>query len=171
MAENQGTPHALYRFFDATGALLYVGITLNPGARWTTHSKEKPWWAEVASVTVEQFPDRESVLAAERAAIINEGPTYNVVHNQGGKAATVILEAGATAGDDGPSPGSGGGRASRDAAQAGGRLAMTCITFSTYRSVTGRPLSVRNHVSRRISDSILTRLPGPRGPQFRAVTW
>jgi hypothetical protein len=30
-------PHALYRFYDAAGMLLYVGITVDPGARhhWT----------------------------------------------------------------------------------------------------------------------------------------
>lgn len=26
-------PHALYRFFDGEGDLLYVGMTLDPGAR------------------------------------------------------------------------------------------------------------------------------------------
>lgn len=73
--------HALYRFYSTTGELLYVGITLDPGARWKAHSKDKPWWADVARVTIEEHPDRVSVLEAERTAIIAEKPLHNVVHN------------------------------------------------------------------------------------------
>jgi hypothetical protein len=79
--------HALYRFFNSEGVLLYVGITLDPGSRWKTHSKEKPWWLEVATVTVEPWPSREMVLRAERAAIIGEHPKHNVVYNNGNQAA------------------------------------------------------------------------------------
>ncbi|WP_224279095.1 GIY-YIG nuclease family protein [Nocardioides lacusdianchii] len=75
--------HALYRFHSADGTLLYVGITADPGTRWRAHSHDKPWWHEVANVTVEQHPDRQAVLEAERAAIIAEQPRYNVVHNRG----------------------------------------------------------------------------------------
>lgn len=81
-----GRQHALYRFFDPAGALLYVGISLDPGSRWKQHRDDKPWWAEVAQATIEPHPDRVSVLAAEKAAIIAERPRYNVVHNRGGRA-------------------------------------------------------------------------------------
>lgn len=74
--------NALYRFFGADDALLYIGITINPGSRWRSHSKDKPWWHEVAKVTVEQFDSREAVEVAERAAIQAERPKYNVVHNR-----------------------------------------------------------------------------------------
>lgn len=74
-------PHALYRFLDRDGGLLYVGITADPGVRWKTHSKDKPWWSEVATCTVEHFSTRDAVLAAERTAIATECPRYNVVHN------------------------------------------------------------------------------------------
>lgn len=70
--------HALYRFFDATGQLLYVGLTSDPGRRMGQHRVEKPWWSEVANVTIQTYPDRESVAAAERAAIRTETPRYNV---------------------------------------------------------------------------------------------
>lgn len=73
-------PHALYRFFDSEGQLLYVGLTMNPGARWKVHSREKSWWTDVRTVTLEWFPDREAVEVAERAAIATEGPLYNVSH-------------------------------------------------------------------------------------------
>lgn len=74
------TTHALYRFFDQTGALLYVGITNNPGRRWSQHQGDKPWWHDVARIEMEPHPDRPTVLAAERAAIAAERPRYNVVH-------------------------------------------------------------------------------------------
>lgn len=75
--------HALYRFYASDGALLYIGITLNPGARWPKHRDNKPWWSEVAEVRLESHPSRQAVLDAERAAIIDERPRYNVVHNTG----------------------------------------------------------------------------------------
>jgi hypothetical protein len=74
--------HALYRFFDNAGELLYVGITMNPAARWKQHSKDKDWWTEVANITVEPHPGREAVLEAERLAILTEKPLYNTVHNR-----------------------------------------------------------------------------------------
>lgn len=73
--------HALYRFFDASGDLLYIGITLNPAGRWKQHREDKPWWEEVADITIETHPDRPSVLEAERKAIIAEHPRYNKTHN------------------------------------------------------------------------------------------
>lgn len=73
--------HALYRFYDASGELLYVGITADLGARWKAHSKDKPWWAEVATCRVQHFGSRQEVLQAERDAIVRERPLHNVVHN------------------------------------------------------------------------------------------
>jgi predicted GIY-YIG superfamily endonuclease len=72
--------HALYRFFDAGSDLLYVGVTNDPGRRWGQHANDKPWWHEVDHIEIERYPDRESVLAAERKAIQEEHPRYNVVH-------------------------------------------------------------------------------------------
>lgn len=71
-------PQALYRFYDATGQLLYVGITADPGARWPSHAREKTWWHEVRGITVETYPDRGTVLAAETRAIAVEHPRYNL---------------------------------------------------------------------------------------------
>lgn len=73
-------PHALYRFFDASGALLYVGITNNPARRFTQHGVDREWWHEVETIRMQRFDDRESVLAAEREAIKTEQPRYNIVH-------------------------------------------------------------------------------------------
>lgn len=70
-------PHALYRFFNSRGALLYVGITMNPGQRWHGHRSGKPWWDDVATITLERFPDEASCRAAEREAILTENPLHN----------------------------------------------------------------------------------------------
>ena len=74
---------SLYRFFDADGALLYIGITNCLPRRFERHEGEKPWFAHVARVTVEHHPDRDAALVAERIAIQQEKPRYNVVHNRG----------------------------------------------------------------------------------------
>lgn len=74
-------PHALYRFYDTHDRLLYIGITVSLPTRLTDHRDDKPWWRDVARMTVEHFADRESVLAAEKAAIVTERPLHNVHHN------------------------------------------------------------------------------------------
>jgi predicted GIY-YIG superfamily endonuclease len=71
---------ALYRFFAADNALLYVGVTRTLGARWSSHAKTKPWWPEVHHQTVEWFDSRDAALAAEKVAIKSEGPRYNDSH-------------------------------------------------------------------------------------------
>lgn len=75
-------PQTLYRFFNANGDLLYIGVTANAHRRITDHRDEKEWWTEIQTITLEHFPDRDSVLKAERAAIKAELPLYNVVHNR-----------------------------------------------------------------------------------------
>jgi hypothetical protein len=72
--------HVLYRFWDCDDQLLYVGLTANPGSRWKAHGVEKPWWIDVARVTVEHFASRAEAEAAEATAIKTEGPLYNVRH-------------------------------------------------------------------------------------------
>lgn len=76
-------PQALYRFYDAVDALLYVGITVDPSQRFRAHRDEKPWWAEVTRIAIEHYPDREAVEQAEREAIAAERPRWNIVHNDG----------------------------------------------------------------------------------------
>lgn len=71
----------LYRLFDADDALLYVGIAGNPGRRFEQHAKAKLWWREVSRIEVEHFADRAEALAAERLAIRDERPLYNIVHS------------------------------------------------------------------------------------------
>jgi hypothetical protein len=61
--------------------LLYVGITGNPGRRFQDHAKTKGWFSDVTHATIEHFRNRQEAEAAERVAIIEERPKYNVTHS------------------------------------------------------------------------------------------
>lgn len=69
---------AVYRFFDAAGDLLYVGITNDVIHRWRKHAAEKTWWAEVQKQTVEWHASRKEAERAEGIAITWEYPRYNI---------------------------------------------------------------------------------------------
>jgi predicted GIY-YIG superfamily endonuclease len=77
------TTVSLYRFYDSTDRLLYIGITNRITRRLDEHGDEKPWYGEVTRVKVEHHPDRYAALAAEKSAIKTERPKYNIVHNRG----------------------------------------------------------------------------------------
>lgn len=71
---------ALYRHFDADGALLYVGISCRPITRLKQHEHDSSWAAQIARVSVERFLTRQEALEAERLAIKKERPRHNVIH-------------------------------------------------------------------------------------------
>jgi excisionase family DNA binding protein len=71
---------AVYRVFDAEGALLYVGISNKFGTRWEHHASMQPWWPLANKQTVEWHPDRDTAEAIEVAAIKTECPRFNVIH-------------------------------------------------------------------------------------------
>lgn len=75
------TGHALYRFYDERGRLLYIGITGDVRARFRQHADSKAWWKQVAVREIVHCRTRADLLAAEREAIIRERPRYNVIHN------------------------------------------------------------------------------------------
>lgn len=81
LAELPKRPHALYRFYDRSDVLLYVGITVDLPSRVSNHRKEKPWWMDVHHITIQHFDTRGDALAAEYEAIRTEGPLYNIIHN------------------------------------------------------------------------------------------
>ena len=69
---------ALYRHFDAEGVLLYVGITLNWRNRTWQHKKTAHWFRDIAEIKIEWFDKRNEAIEAERDAILNELPKYNI---------------------------------------------------------------------------------------------
>jgi len=68
----------LYRHYDSADNLLYVGVSLNHMSRLSQHKKHAHWFEQITRVTLENYPDRQSVLDAERMAIINENPKCNL---------------------------------------------------------------------------------------------
>jgi predicted GIY-YIG superfamily endonuclease len=69
--------HLLYRFFDADGSPLYIGITWTPRERWRNHRKRKTWWHLVAAAVVECHESEHEALRRELAAIKTESPMHN----------------------------------------------------------------------------------------------
>jgi hypothetical protein len=72
--------HYLYRHFNADNELLYVGIAISPIARTKWHRSLSPWYPQIRTIKIDVLPDRDTALAAERAAILAEVPKYNIHH-------------------------------------------------------------------------------------------
>lgn len=70
--------HVLYRFYDADGQLLYVGITNSISRRFKAHASDKPWWPDVADCRIAFYPSRAALARAEEDAIKYEKPRYNI---------------------------------------------------------------------------------------------
>ena len=68
----------LYRHFDKDDVLLYVGISLSAINRLQQHRDHSGWFADIARVDIVPFDSRVQVLEAERAAIKEECPVYNM---------------------------------------------------------------------------------------------
>ncbi len=71
----------LYRFFDASGNLLYIGVSISVVQRLQGHLREKHWIPENGSLTWTTYETREAAEAAERIAIRHERPAHNVIHS------------------------------------------------------------------------------------------
>lgn len=67
----------LYRLFDASGALLYVGVSRDPFERLRRHAQKKEWWAEVARIDLSVCATYRTALTQEREAIAVERPLHN----------------------------------------------------------------------------------------------
>jgi predicted GIY-YIG superfamily endonuclease len=61
---------------------LYVGITNSPSRRFGEHRRRSEWMLEAGTIRLARFPDRESVMEAERRMIRAKRPHYNVQHNR-----------------------------------------------------------------------------------------
>lgn len=67
----------LYRYFDASGGLLYAGVSCDFFRRDSQHAG-KDWWFDADHVTLELFPSRRMAELAEETAINLENPQFNV---------------------------------------------------------------------------------------------
>lgn len=80
-ANLEASETAVYRLYDADDNLLYVGVGVDPSTRWRAHREQKEWWRSVVKITIERHPTRVEALRAEQAAIVTEGPRYNIVYS------------------------------------------------------------------------------------------
>lgn len=71
-------PGVLYRMYDQDGGLVYVGISVSLPARLIQHRQSQPWWSDITSISVQHFPTIREARDAERVAIAEERPRYNV---------------------------------------------------------------------------------------------
>jgi len=75
-----GIVTALYWIFDATGMLIYVGVTDDPAERFGRHASTALWWPLAARHEVQWYRVREDAETAERAAIKRYDPYFNRAH-------------------------------------------------------------------------------------------
>jgi hypothetical protein len=69
----------LYRHFDGGGRLLYVGIAWTSLERLMNgHRSGSHWFDQITRIEIERFPSRVDALAAEKAAIRDEKPMFNL---------------------------------------------------------------------------------------------
>lgn len=73
---NEPRRAAVYRLYDETGALLYIGSSYDPAKRCEAH-RRKPWWPRVVQRTEEWHPNRGVAYRLETEAISTEGPKFN----------------------------------------------------------------------------------------------
>ena len=79
----QDSPTSVYKYYDAHGLILYVGITSRGTTRNGEHNRDKEWWPFVVRQEVEHHPTRAAALDRERSLIRRYRPPFNVVHNLG----------------------------------------------------------------------------------------
>ena len=82
----------LYRHFDKDDNLLYVGITFNQFTRLNDHKYASGWYNDITKVTFEKHPDRASAIQAEKKAINEENPKYNIQRYRGKTELTLFIE-------------------------------------------------------------------------------
>jgi predicted GIY-YIG superfamily endonuclease len=71
------TCYAVYRHFNKSGDLLYVGYTENVYARNMQHRSCSDWYKEIYNITLEHFDSKEEAQKAEINYIAKEKPIHN----------------------------------------------------------------------------------------------
>lgn len=79
--ERSVSPTWLYRYYDAQGGCLYIGISNQIEQRNYKH-RRAPWYRNDAFLFVEVYPVRHLAEAAEDYAICNEWPQENAKARQ-----------------------------------------------------------------------------------------
>lgn len=71
----------LYKLYDTSDTLLYVGVSEDPIRRWSQHATSKPWWQQVTRCELVWHHTRHAALLAEKLAIREEMPKHNGTHS------------------------------------------------------------------------------------------
>lgn len=72
---------SLYRHFDSNSKLLYVGISQGVMTRTYSHERKSEWFDQVVRIEIEHYATEEAARNAEKVAIKNEHPIFNLTHN------------------------------------------------------------------------------------------
>ena len=72
------TAHYVYRVYDKSERLIYVGVCKNLSQRIDTHRMNTWWASDAAKVKASVYPSPEAARAVERAAIREEDPRWNI---------------------------------------------------------------------------------------------
>jgi predicted GIY-YIG superfamily endonuclease len=79
-------PHYVYWLFDASGALLYVGATVNVRQRLAEHRRRQHWWPQVVDVHVTETPNRNAAFELECEILRIHAPAWTASSQQRGAA-------------------------------------------------------------------------------------
>jgi hypothetical protein len=72
---------SVYKYFDAGGALIYVGITNQGPARQKAHVRAAVWWSLAVRSEIEHFGTRAAAAKRESELIREHRPKFNVAGN------------------------------------------------------------------------------------------
>lgn len=72
----------LYRIYDKSGHLVYIGSTDSIGERIAVHRRIAKWRDRIADVRTTTYPTLPAARAAEVAAIKAEHPECNILHGE-----------------------------------------------------------------------------------------
>lgn len=73
--------HYLYKHYDKSGQLLYVGITNNLRVRHVAHKRDSFWFLDIARFKSNKFDTKREAVAAEIEAIRELRPLHNVTYS------------------------------------------------------------------------------------------
>lgn len=74
----------MYKIYNESGLLLYVGKSNNPHNRITQHSINKKWWNEVSYVETAEVHGNTEASIYEIYTINTLKPKYNILDTHGG---------------------------------------------------------------------------------------
>lgn len=129
---------AVYRMYGAAGNLLYVGFSVHPVGRIAQHRSSKPWGHLIAHTAIEWFDSLGCAADAERIAIAEERPEFNISgtrSQQYARPAIIAMSAHDYSGPQRMVVGMDSAAIYLSAQQVADRLGITINAFRSHRSI------------------------------------